>query len=73
MRKIVRIGLAVLAVIGLVLSILVIYQYTRVRGVDYQWLEGEPEDYGFKWNKIAATYLVAERMPFLRSVLIMLL
>jgi len=54
----------------LITSSLLTFQLIRIISTDYDWLEGEPEDYGFKWNKIAATYLVAERMPFLRSVLI---
>ncbi len=38
--------------------------------MEFEWLEGEPEDYGLKWNNLAASYLEAENMPFLRSVLI---
>ena len=55
----------------IITSSLFTFQLIRIISADYEWLEGEPEDYGFKWNKIAATYLVAERMPFLRSVLIL--
>ena len=54
-----------------IVSSLLVVQMIRITTVDYEWLEGEPEDYGFKWNKIAATRLVAEQMPFLRSVLIL--
>jgi CubicO group peptidase (beta-lactamase class C family) len=70
MRRIFKISIAVISILGLVISSLIIYQSIRIRSAEFDWLEGEPEDYGFKWNKIAATYLVAERMPFLRSVLI---
>ena len=71
MRKSLKIILGIVIGIGVILSSLVVVQYIRIRNADYEWLEGEPEDYGFKWNKIAATYLVAEEMPFLRSVLIL--
>ncbi len=50
---------------------MLVLQLIRITTADYEWLEGEPKDYGFRWNKIAATFLVAEQMPFLRSVLIM--
>ncbi len=71
MRRSLKIVLGIVLGIGVILSSLVVVQYIRIRSADYEWLEGEPEDYGFKWNKIAATYLVAEEMPFLRSVLIL--
>jgi CubicO group peptidase (beta-lactamase class C family) len=70
MRKIFKIGLGVLISISVIFSSLIIYQFIRIRSVEFEWLEGEPADYGFKSNKLAATYLVAEKMPFLRSILI---
>jgi len=57
--------------LSIIVSSLMVYQFIRIVNADYEWLEGEPEDFGFRWNKIAATYLVAERMPYLRSVLIL--
>lgn len=69
-RKIFKIILGILLIISILISSLIIYQYVRIKSVEFEWLEGEPEDYGFKWNKLAATYLIAEEMPFLRSILI---
>ena len=71
MKKGWKIVLSIGIGLTVIISSLLAIQVVRIRTADYEWLEGEPKDYGFKWNKIAATYLVAERMPFLRSVLIM--
>ena len=71
MRKSLKIVLSVFLVLTFIFASLLLVQFIRIQTADYEWLEGEPEDYGFKWNKIAATYLVADRMPFLRSVLIL--
>lgn len=71
MRKSIKIVLGIVLSLTVIISSLIVIQYIRIRTVEYEWLEGEPEDYGFKWNKLAATYLVAEEMPFLRSVLLL--
>jgi hypothetical protein len=71
MKKRWKVVLGIFLGITVIISSLLIFQLVRITTVDYEWLEGEPEDYGFKWNKIAATRLVAEQMPYLRSVLIL--
>ena len=70
MRKIFKITIIVFFSLTLIFSSLLVFQYFRLKSVEFEWLEGEPEDYGFKWNYLASSYLEAEDMPYLRSVLI---
>ncbi len=46
------------------------YYFVHARYYRYNWLDAEPEDYGFSSQHIQMAYWVAEQMPYLRSVLI---
>jgi len=42
----------------------------RLNKNPFEWIEGNPEDYGFDTSKLEVTYTIADNMPFLRSVLV---
>jgi len=69
-RKLILISSVSLVTIGIICVSVIIPISLKTQRNPYEWVLGEPEDFGFDIEKLNITYTIAENMEYLRSVLV---
>lgn len=69
-RKLIIISSASLVTIGIICVSVIVPISLNTQKNPYEWVLGDPEDFGFDLEKLNITYSIAENMPYLRSVLV---
>ena len=69
-NKVLLVSSASLAIVGIICVSVLLPISLRTPQNTYEWVLGEPEDFGFDIGKLNITYTIADNMEYLRSVLV---